>query len=181
MEDAILTVTCREHKGVHERSVYPLIFTGESLKRFWEESNKFPVLFGHNNVTLEEFQERFFTANEGQVWPRGLHWIIDDWVGMFYLTDIYETEADAHFTFFDKKLEGREELTRKIIEHVFKEFFTFQRLNVSIPCYVNSKVFKFVRDVGFRAEGRKRNCALYKGKWFDSIQFGLLRGELNGH
>jgi RimJ/RimL family protein N-acetyltransferase len=65
-----------------------------------------------------------------------------------------------------------------MMRHVFKEFPTFQRLNVTIPCYVSEKVFKFVDRVGFKAEGRKRKTSLWKGKWFDSIMYGILREEL---
>jgi RimJ/RimL family protein N-acetyltransferase len=174
----VLSVPCKEKKGTIIRKAYPLIFTAENLATFWEKSRQFPVLFGKKLESIEDFSRYFFTEKNGSPWLTGLFWVVDDFVGVFYLTEIFHEQADAHFTFFDKRLEGREELTREMMRHVFREFPSLIRLNVSLPCYVNEKVFQFVSKVGFKMEGKKRSCAQWKGKWFDAIQYGILKTEI---
>ncbi|MCE2973027.1 MAG: GNAT family N-acetyltransferase [Sediminibacterium sp.] len=174
----VLSVVCNEKKGVVTRHIYPLVFTSDNLVKFWQKASQFPVIFGRKLESPEDFMRHFFTTKDGNPYPTGLFWVVDDFVGVFYLTEIFPEQADAHFTFFDRKLEGREALTVEMMRHVFEEFPSFQRLNVSLPCYVNEKVFQFVSRIGFKLEGRKRSCSYWKGKWFDAVQYGVLRREL---
>ena len=180
-EKPVVSVLCKEGRdkeGVIIRHVYPLIFTEENLVKLWDKISQFPIIFGKQLKSIKDFNRYFFTMRDKNPWPTGLFWVIDDFIGVFYLTEIFTHEADAHFTFFDKRLEGREELTRQMIIHLLKEFPTLNRINVSIPCYANDKVFKFVSRVGFTSEGRKRKNTWWKEKWFDSVQFGILRSEI---
>lgn len=178
MEEPIISIKCFEKKTLVQRNVYPLIFTPENLQKFWNHAKEYDVLFGKRLHSISDFNQHFFTERNGQPWLTGLFWVVDDFVGVFYLTEIFEHQADAHFTFFDKRLHGREELTRSMMKYVFEQFPTFTRLNVTIPCYVSDKVFQFVDRVGFKAEGRKRKTSMWKGKWFDSVLYGVLREEL---
>jgi len=174
----VLSVVCKEKKASIIRHVYPLIFTNENLEKFWEKSRQFPVIFGKKLESIADFSEYFFTEKNGEPYLTGLFWVVDDFVGVFYLTEIFTEQADAHFTFFDKRLEGRENLTREMMRKVFEDFPTLVRLNVTLPCYVNEKVFQFVTKVGFKVEGKKRSCAFWKGKWFDAMSYGILRSEI---
>jgi RimJ/RimL family protein N-acetyltransferase len=176
--EPILSVPCNERRGTVVRKIYPLIFTPENLQKFWQKSSQFPVIFGRRLEGPEDFARHFFTLRGDVPAATGLFWVVDDFVGVFYLTEIFSEQADAHFTFFDKRLEGREQLTIEMVKYVFEEFPTFQRLNVSLPCYVNEKVFQFISRIGFKLEGRKRACSYWKEKWFDAVQYGILRKEL---
>lgn len=174
-----ISVVCNERKGPVTRTIRPLVFTPENLRKFWEKSSQFPVIFGKRLETFEDFSKYFFVERGDAISTTGLFWVVDDFVGVFYLTEIFPEQADAHFTFFDRKLEGRENLTVAMMHHIFREFPSFVRLNVSLPCYVNPKVFQFVSRIGFKMEGKKRSCSYWKGKWFDAVQYGILRKELS--
>lgn len=178
MSETVISVVCNERKGPVTRTIKPLVFTPDNLRKFWEKSSQFPVIFGKRLESFEDFSRYFFTERGDSISTTGLFWVVDDFIGVFYLTEIFPEQADAHFTFFDRKLEGRELLTIEMMKHVFEEFPTFNRLNVSLPCYVNDKVFQFVSRIGFKLEGRKRACSYWKGKWFDAVQYGILRKEL---
>jgi RimJ/RimL family protein N-acetyltransferase len=178
MNEVTLSVVCNERKGPVTRTISPLIFTPENLRKFWEKSSQFPVIFGRRLDSPEDFMKYFFSQKGDYISTTGLFWVVDDFVGVFYLTEIFPEQADAHFTFFDRKLEGREALTTAMMKHVFEEFPSLVRLNVSLPCYVNDKVFQFISRIGFKLEGRKRACSYWKGKWFDAVQYGILRKEL---
>lgn len=173
-----LSVVCDEKSGPIERHVYPVIFTPENLNLFYERASKFPVLFGREIRGPEDFFRRFFYI-DGAGLPvlHGPIWQVDDFVGVFYLTDIYEFEATAHFAFFDARFFGRHKLVRAMLEKVFRSY-GFLRLNVEIPTYSGKKVFQFVSDLGFALEGRKRKCAPYKGALFDINLYGILRDEV---
>jgi len=178
MDEIILSVPCKEKKATIVRSVRPLYISTESLRVFYEKCRQFPVIFGRPLKDFDDFYRHFFTVRDGKLSLTGLLWVVDDFVGIYYLTEIYPEQADAHFTFFDKRLEGREEMTREMLRYIFTEFPTLVRLNVSLPAYVNEKVFQFVDRVGFKMEGKKRKCAFWKGKWFDALQYGILRTEI---
>ena len=173
-----LSVVCNEPEGPIERHVTPIIFTEDNVKKFYEKASKFPVLFGKPLNSLEDFLPRFFTYDsQGIPHLKGPIWQVDDFVGVFYLTDLYVHEATAHFVFFDGRFKGRHQLVKQMIKEVMKES-SFVRLNVEIPLYAGKAVFKFVSDIGFTLEGRKRANAFYKGKWFGSNLYGLLRSEV---
>lgn len=154
--------------------------TMENVHKFWEKSSKFPVLFNaeiRGNFT--KFLELFFTQySEAVIVPNGLFWYVDDFVGVFYMTNIVPGfDAKVHFTFFDGRFSGRLELTKQMIEYVFKRY-QFIRLSAEIPAYVNEKVVNFIEFVGFSYEGRKRDAVEYKGDMFDVKLFGILKGEV---
>ena len=119
----------------------------------------------------------FYLDSQGLPHLYGPIWKVDDYVGVFYLSDLYRYEATAHFAFFDRRFRGRDKMVREVIRQVF-DSSEFQRLNVEIPAYAGAATVKFVRALGFRKEGLKRSCALFKGKWFDANLFGILRHEV---
>jgi RimJ/RimL family protein N-acetyltransferase len=173
-----LSVVCEEREGEVRREVSPFIFTPESTRKLYSVASQFPVLFGKPLNSIEDFLIRFFWyTDDGLPHLRGPVWVVDDFVGIFYLTDLKEDEATAHFAFFDKKFWGRHKLVKAMVRHTFQSY-GYRRLNVVIPSYAGKKVFKFVSDLGFTLEGRKREDAFYKGSWFDSNLYGILRSEV---
>jgi RimJ/RimL family protein N-acetyltransferase len=105
-----------------------------------------------------------------------LFWRIDDYVGLYFLTDIKDTEATAHFTFFDRRFKGRSGMTHRMLRHLFQRY-KFQRLNVEVPVYVGENIHKFVKGLGFVREGKKRRAVEFDNKFFDVIQYGLIGEE----
>jgi len=175
----VLSAVCPEPEGDVEREVWPFSFTREHTQKLYQKASAFPVLFGRPLKSSEDFLSYFITQNlSGDAEPMGLIWIIDDFVGMFYMNNISDIEADVHYSFFDRRHKGREPLVKAMIQHVFKKY-DFVRLNVSVPAHAGIRVRIFVEKCGFRIEGKKRNASWWKGQWFDTYMYGILREEVD--
>ena len=174
----VLTVVCKEPEGDVVRRVYPMPLTPDNLRTFWEKSRQFRTLFTEEvNGDFKKFLELFVSREGNELQARGLFWVIDDFVGVFYMTHITPVEAQVHYTFFDRRHFGREELTREMLRFGFRQY-GFKRLNVEVPLYASKNTFGFVDALGFKREGRKRKAAEYKGERFDVACFGILAEEL---
>lgn len=182
--DVILSVECNEPEGKCIRNVRPLIFTIENLKRFWEVAKQFPTLYGREILdNPEEFIKIFLTEKEdGQYTSDGLFWVVDDFVGVFYITDIRFDLSDAlvHYSFFDRRQHGRKQLVQEMIKYVMDKY-KFERLSAEIPNYTGSVARHFAVDVGFIYEGKKRKAAHYKGDKFDVNLYGILPSEVKNN
>lgn len=174
----ILSELCLEPEGSVIRHVYPMILTPENLKTFWEKARKFRTIFTEDvNSDFKKFMETFVSQDvDGKLRAHGLFWVIDNFVGVYYLTNISRVDAKVHYSFFDRRHLGREKLTRAMLLYGFKEF-NFWRLTVEIPQYASQHTFGFVKRVGFRKEGKRRKAAEFKGERCDVECFGLLREE----
>lgn len=173
---------------VHEKyEVRPLLVTPESIQKFWEQAKKFPTVYGHENVsTIEDFVTMFFPVDgNGTLNSSGLFWVVNEFLGVFYLTEIREDggnliDANAHYTFFDKRHRGRVGLVKEMLKYWFTKY-NFNRLSAEIPNYVTPQARHFAMECGMSYEGKKRKSSFYKGEWFDVNLYGILRGEvLNG-
>jgi RimJ/RimL family protein N-acetyltransferase len=129
----------------------------ENLNKFWEQSKKFPVLFNEEvNGDFKKFVELFLYQISNEVSINGTFWVIDDFVGIYYLNHIVpEVDAQVHYSFFDSVQNGREELTKKMLSYVFNRY-NFHRLSVNIPCFAHDPTFNFVERLGFKFEGKRR-------------------------
>lgn len=177
MQNPVLTVECNEPKGVVTRNVYPMALTIDNLKTFWEKASKFRTLFTEEvNGDFKKFLE-LFISQDGELYRvHGLFWVVDDFVGVYYMTNITDIDAKVHYTFLDRRHTGREVMTRMMLKYAFDKY-KFRRLSTEVPLYVGEAVFGFVNALGFKKEGRKRKCVLYKNEWFDVALFGLLKEE----
>ena len=101
--EPILRIECRERGGPVVRDVRPALLDRDTLQGYYEKIKKFDVVF--NDLVPNdpiEFAGIFLgQTNGGPVWAKGLIWEVDD-VGILYLTEITDTQALAHFTFWDK-------------------------------------------------------------------------------
>lgn len=179
----LFTSKCDEPKGIIERSVRLLEFTVPNLYRFWNEARRYPVLFGQKvSDDFGKFCEIFMYYNaKGEIEGRGLVWVVDDFTGVFFMTDIYEPDdATVHFSFFDGRIRGRVPIVRDIIKHVFTTY-SFNRLSALVPAYIIPATFKMIEDAGFHLEGRKRRCCPYKDDIFDGYMYGILQEEVIGN
>lgn len=175
---AVFSAECYEPKGVVVRSVYPMPLTAKNLGEFWNRSKDYRTLFDTEvSGDFKKFCEMFISMDEGSehVWANGLFWRIDDFVGVFYMTHIQSTDAQIHYSFFDRRHHGRQSLTRAMIKHVFDKY-KFRRLSAEIPYFANG-THGFVQEVGLVPEGRKRKAACLDNEWFDVKLFGILREE----
>lgn len=169
---------CEEPEGAVIRRVQPMLYTPENLQRLWEKARQHRVIFTEDvNGDFKRFMETFVSEENGELRAHGLFWVIDDFVGVYYMTHINEIEARVHYSFFDGRHRGRQELTKEMLRYAFKRF-GFWRLNTEIPVSASRHTFSFARQIGFKEEGRKRAAAEYQGKRFDVILFGILREEI---
>lgn len=169
-----MQVLCKERGRSIVHTIQPFAFTKEGTLRLYDEAKHYPVLFGRALDSLEDFTKHFFyeTLN-GDIEPQGLIWTIDDYKGMFYLNNIQDVEADAHFAFFDGRLHGREPMVQLMVHLIFSTY-KFQRLNAYVPAYAGTHVRMFIERCGFRREGTKRKNAWWKGEWFNTYLYGIL-------
>lgn len=176
--DVILSVECAEPEGTVVRDVRRCLLSFEKIRELWDRLGEFEVLFNYqHDHNFERFVRNFIVQKEnGEFEPTGLFWEVDD-VGLLYLTDIRpEYEASAHFTFWDRRYRGREELLKQMIRYNF-EMLNLHRLVVEVPMYAPS-LLAFVEKLGFVKEGRHRKTMWYKGQWYDSAYYSLLREEV---
>lgn len=175
----ILSIACDEPQGSIVRHVRPMLFTMENLRQFWDKSRQFSTLFTSEiRGDFKKFIELFVYEDVRGLNGKGLVWVIDDFVGVFYMTDI-DAGANAlvHYSFFDRRQHGRVEITKAMLRYVFEKY-QFRRLSVEIPFYATKAAFNFTERLGFVKEGRKRKAAFYKGDYFDVNCYGILREEV---
>lgn len=181
----VISVLCDEPEGPIYRDVRFLALTPNNLEYLWMKCRPHKTLFGVDiSNDYPTFLKLLLRSGANGLEANGLFWVIDDFIGIYYLTDI-EPGLDAlvHYSFFDGRHRGRLELTRKMLEYVFNEF-GFHRLTAIVPLYTGrlgkAPMFEFIENLGFTKEGRKRSCRLHNGEFFDANYYGMLREELNG-
>jgi hypothetical protein len=140
----------------------------------------FEVVFGRKLSGPEDFVRIFmqFSYPHDDPIMNGIFWAVDDLkTGVFYLTNIYQHEADAHFTFFDRRIDNKKQLVRKMVQ-LTMDHFGFRRLNITIPKYVNAKVHQFVIECGGIYEGKKLASAQWKDAWYDESRYAMINKKL---
>lgn len=176
MRNVIFTCDCREHNKIINRSVWLMDYTIENLRSLWEKSKNHRILFSDDiNGDFQTFISLFlFNDLEGNIQTNGLLWVVDDFVGVLFMSEISRREALLHFSFFDGRL--RLDISMEMIKYIFDNY-KFNRLNAEIVPFASKRVFNFVEQIGFVREGKKRHAMVYKGGQFDLLLYGLLREE----
>lgn len=179
ISEDILQVTCDEPSGKITHTVRRLILTPQNLHTFWTKARQFKTLFNQEvRDDFKKFLEVFLRDGPNGVETNGLFWVVDDFMGLLYITDIVpECDALAEYTFFDRRTRGREPLVRAMLKYVFDKY-NFNRLTVEVGVYAHPATMKFIESVGFKNEGRKRRATLFDNKWFDVLIYGILKEEL---
>lgn len=180
----IFSTECNEPDGKVIHYVKQLILTKENIQQFWDKAKQFPSLYGKQILNdPESFAEIFMRrTNDGSFDLNGILWVIDDFLGVFYISDILfdrdtPISANVHYTFFDRRHKGRMPLVKEMLKYVFRRYH-FRRLTAEIPNYSKDSARHFVVEAGFYYEGKKRKAALYKGDYFDINMYGILREEV---
>lgn len=173
----VLTVECVEGDREVVRTVTKVPLTIERLRYYYEKLKDFDTLFNDFVDDEDDFIEVFVNVDDiGQVHATGLIWQVDD-VGIVYMTDIRPgIEFKGHFSFWDRRLSGREPIIEEMLEYIFGKY-EFHRAVVEIPLYAKPAM-KFVERIGFKKEGRKRDATRYKGEWFDVNLYSMLEDEV---
>ncbi len=178
LDEVVMSVECNERGGTITRDVSLCELSIENLKFLYEKLSEFPILF-NDYVTndLNSFIDAFVAVQaDGSVKSRGIIWLVDD-VGILFINGIIpHYEAQAHFTFWDKKIRGRENLILKMLKYLFEEY-KFHRIVVQVPLYA-PPVMRFVERLGFTKEGRKREATLRDGEWFDVNLYSMIEHEV---
>lgn len=174
----VLSIECYEPEGVVTRNVYSMNLAPRNLKTFWDKSRKFVTIFNEEvRGDFKKFLEVFLREGPEGVEVRGLFWVIDDFVGIMYLTDMEPgIDAKVHYIFFDGRHKGRIDLVRAMIVYVMLRY-DFRRLTAEAPLFYKPSALLFAEQVGFVKEGRKRLARPFDNKWFDVNIYGILREE----
>lgn len=178
--EPILSCLCSEPEGLFERTVYRMPFTHANLLRFYELACKHRVLFTDDIYgDFKTFCELFMSMDvNGNLYGNGIIWVLDDFVGVYYMTHIAPMrDAVVHYTFFDGRFRGRKEITKSMLHYAFNKY-QFNRLSTEVGAYANEHVMRYVTSLGFKKEGRKRQAARYKDAWFDVLLYGILKDEV---
>jgi len=180
MTAPILTIECDEPEGTVVRNVYPMMLTPHNLHAFWTKvkERKFSTIFNEEvRGNFHKFMEVFLREGPEGIESRGIFWVVDEFVGVLYLTDIEpEVDAKVHYVFFDGRHRGRIDLVRAMIVYVMVRY-NFHRLTAETPLFYKPSAFLLAESIGFVKEGRKRLARKFDGKWFDVNVYGILREE----
>lgn len=175
--EVVFECECIERKKQITRKVWLMDYSPENLSKLWEKTKEHRILFNDDiNGDVHKFYNVFlFEDGSGQIHAKGLNFIVDDFVGSLFVSNITRTEADLHFSFFDSYL--RYHVAIKMLEYLFEEY-GFDRLSAWFVPFASERVFDFILDLGFRYEGKKRAAHTYKGNKFELVLYGLLREDL---
>lgn len=139
----------------------------------WEQLKKFRTLFSDlTRGDLDNFIR--YMSNRNTFWLE----ILKDResVGMVTLESMHMiVDAEAHVLFMDRDLADKVIVCKAIILWLFDNF-PLQRLTVQIPNR-HFTLVRFVKNLGFKIEGKKRQAVLINAKWVDVYILGLLRSE----
>lgn len=159
-----------------------MIITPESLREFWLRASPHKAIFGTDvSGDFNKFVNIFLSMDDkGMLNAKGLFWVVDDFVGVFYMNKIEPAvDASLHYAFFDRRMNGRIDLCFEMLRFIFDKY-QLRRVSVEIPTYSSPHTSYITENViGFRYEGRKRSSRFYANKWFDVKYYGLLRHEFD--
>lgn len=176
----ILSVECDEPEGKIVRTIRPLRLSKESLHILFYRFRQFRTIIGLEfDGSFEQFCSLFLSQNkDGSIESNGIFWVVDDFVGIFYITE-YRPGVDAvvHYSFFDRRHKGRIALIHQMMKYVF-EVLDFHRLTVKIPLYAKPSVMYFTESfLGFEKEGRLVEAVKFDDKWFDINIYGITKDK----
>jgi hypothetical protein len=182
VRDPDLVIECREPEGTFNRAVTPVAISTQKLRYFYDKLKEFDVVFNdHVPNSPGGFASIFVSVDPDDltVSANGLLWEVDD-VGILYLTQIIPgLSAVAHFSFWDRRLRGRENLIREMLKLGFLKY-GFQRIETRVALYA-TPMLGGVERIGFVKEGRARKAVQRNGEWYDVNLYAVLREEvLNG-
>ena len=151
--------------------------TWPKLMLLWDRLGKFRALFSDlTRGDIENFIQ--YVVNKYTLWLE--IYKLKELVGIVSLENMHlVVDAEAHVFFMDHNLSDKVPVSKATVVWLF-ENFPLQRLTVQVP-ERHFATARFVKNLGFKVEGKKRQAVLISGKWFDVYMFGILRTEVMAH
>jgi len=180
LKEIELEVVCIEKGKKVTRTISPVFWDLEAIRTVWEKCKQFDILFTDEiRGDFSKFTNILLTKNDrGELVSNGLFWKVDDFVGLLSINNIKPgIDGWTHFSFFDRRVRGREPLVRALMKEVFK-VYKFRRLSIEIPDFSLPYLRDFISNVGFKKEGTRRKVFSYKGRMIDSLLYGILQEEV---
>ena len=146
------------------------ICTKENLSLVWEKLNQFPILFDDSvrndyNHFLREMLD-----------PSSIIMFTGDY-GIFRCCNIIPyRECDIHLSFWDKRFRGRLEECSQVLKWLFNKL-KLHRANIEVPSITYSTI-NFIKALGFKIEGKRRDSWQVNGRYLDVIEFGILDSDV---
>lgn len=169
---------CSRDKNVTHR-VQPMILSLDNIERIWKVGKQYRTIFGQDyGDDFWKFVSFFVTLNDNEpAKANGLFWLVDDFAGMFYMTNIDPTvDAMVHFAFYKPMGACKTPLIRLALKYCFDKY-QFHRISTEAPLFAAKHTFKQIEELGFVWEGRRRAARYFDGKYFHVNYYGLLREE----
>lgn len=179
-EHPLFSVECDEPEGKVVRNVYQAKFTPQFFRDMWDKQKRYKTLMGVEISSFAEFVDFFVDVEkkDGEVKynPKGVCLVIDNLVGIFWISDIHHPVfCEAHYTFFDGRHKGRLELVKSGMKFIFNAW-GINLIYVMVALYAKLPI-RFVESLGFKKEGRLRARVQYRGKYWDVNCYSMLREE----
>lgn len=145
-------------------------YNKESLKEVWLKLKDFDPLFSDREMKKPEvFLDEFLSQDS---------LILETKDGIVLLDNIVpDLRGEIHFSFFDRKLEGKEKVMKDILLW-FMWTYRLKRIETFIPSYAKAVQRFLEKKLSFKHEGTMRNRVYHKGLLLDIFIYGILFEEV---
>lgn len=157
---------------VADWTVLEMVLDQAKVMHLWKLVQMHRTLF--SDLTKGDYNNfvNALTTSATQWWEV---WTADELVGIAWMTDMSQiVDATVHLAFFDRQPTEKAEVIKALISWVFSEYPMLHRLTATPPDMYHATK-RLLERIGFKWEGRKRQCVLMGGKWHDQQWYGYLR------
>lgn len=149
--------------------------TEAMLKKTWERYSQYSVMF--SDVTLHSYEHFLQIVMVPGTVVLSIE-LQGEEIGLVYFTDIrLSTSAYGHYIFWDRNSGAGRHRVLLTIQRRFMQEFNLHRMDMSVPIFAFAALHR-LHKIGYRIEGRRKDALLYKGRWADMLEFGVLLEEL---
>ena len=148
---------------------WEVMLSEPKIKELWTKIKDFDKLFSDECTgDIESFVHGIMDPNTT---------VLECDYGILVLSDIVKgSRAEAHLTFWDKKLSAHTVLVQECLVWAFLNF-DLNRITVKSPAYARFVHNFLYTKLGFHHEGTLRQYIKKDGVFVDMLVFGLLRKE----
>ena len=163
-------------KGLKDISTAPLswqtlVLTPDRIEYIWSQLQQFPIMFDD----FSRDNKDMFLSQLGN--PRNVFVDVGPGLGLAAGFAVRpRLDAVLHLAMFDRRLRGREDLFKEIMQYFF-DALQLRRMTAMITEDAITAV-KLVERLGFQEEGLMRYAVLRDGKYLNVRVYGILREEL---
>jgi len=148
----------------------------EKVRDIWLSYSKHAELF--SDTTDGSFEIFFDVLTD----PRSIWFELEDvesgmTLGVMSVSRIIPGfDAWGHFAIWNGKARGKEKIILGLMSLIFEKY-RIHRMSCEIPAHQKG-VSRFIKRLGFKEEGVRREGVLKKGSWVDMLMFGMVESEL---